>query len=242
MEILALRWLLVALASIVGIVDAAVVAQAALAADNPPIVSIGPVTDPAGAVTGSGTVDSGGQTDACVNGQSSDANPADTVSVNGACQAAGASGSQAGGQAGTGSASGTGSSTGSGARTGAVAGAAATATVAARDARGIKISQVRYIRSALRSTGRLRVIVTVRDRDGRLIRDAIVTLRPLRGAKPTLAGSIATFTDRLGRASFSVPVAKRAFGLRLKFVVSARTPSAQALEWAFVRLSPSATG
>jgi hypothetical protein len=51
-EVLALRWLLVATACLVGAIGA-VVAQAALAAD-PPIVSVGPVSDPTGAVTGSG--------------------------------------------------------------------------------------------------------------------------------------------------------------------------------------------
>jgi hypothetical protein len=232
-EVVALRWLLMVLASVVAIV---VVAQAAFAADNPPIVGVGPVSDPTGSVTGSGTVGSTGQVDACVG------SPQDTASVNDACQSSGSAGAQTGGSSGSGSGSGTGGSTGAGAKTGGVAGAAATATVAARDARGIRIVRIRYVKSALRSAGRLRVIVTVRDVDGRLIRDAIVSLRPLRAAKPTLAGSIATFSNRLGEARFSVPVAKRLLGRRLTFTINARTPGARALELASVRLSPSATG
>ena len=229
MEVLALRLLLAATACLVGVVGAAVVAQAGLAAD-PPIVSVGPVSDPTGAVTGSGAAGSGGQTDACVNDAS--------------CQFGAPNGSQAGGSApSNGAQSGGSAPAGSPTRSGAVAGVATTGTVTARDARGITIAHVRYVRSALRSARRLRVLVMVRDVDGRLIQDAIVSLRPLPGATQTLPGSRATFTNRRGEASFSVRVAKRMLDRQLRFLIGARTPTATALRLASIRLNPSsATG
>lgn len=249
MEVLALRLLLAATACLVGAIGAAVVAQAGLAAD-PPIVSVGPVSDPTGAVTGSGAAGSGGQTDACVNDRHSgtDPRPQDAggvASVNDAsCQSGAPNGSQAGGSApSNGAQSGGSASAGSPTRSGAVAGVATTGTVTARDARGITIARVRYGRSALRSAGRLRVLVSVRDVDGRLIQDAIVSLRPLPGATQTLPGSRATFTNRRGAATFSLPVAKRMLDRQLRFLIGARTPTARALRLASVRLNPSsATG
>jgi hypothetical protein len=108
--------------------------------------------------------------------------------------------------------------------------------VAAANARGIVIARIRFVRSEVRSAGRLRVIASVRDVDGRPIRDAIVFLRALPGAKPALSGSQATYSNKLGQARFAMVVPRRLLGQRLRFLVGARTPTAHTLDLASVRL------
>ena len=229
MSSLAVKRLLVAAVSVIAAFDAVVLAHAANAAGDPPIVSVG----------------SDGQTDACVDESHSGANPGsdDSGSVatvnDRSCTPADSTTS---GAATAGRSSGS-DGPGAGAQAQAVptareqssARASRAGTVAAANARGIVIARIRYVRSEVRSAGRLRVIVTVRDVDGRSIRDAIVFVRALPGAKP-VPGSQATFSNKLGQARFVVTVPRRLLGQRLRFLVGARTPTAHTLALASVRL------
>src|SRR2546430_1490398 len=152
-------------------------ASAAVAmAAGPPVVSAGPVVGPSGTATASGTVASGGQTDACVNDQHSGASPSGS-DTSGAAQvndrgcAAGSQpggGSPGGGQA-SGSRSGasaSGAQAGGGrAQTASVGGARArTSIVMAAQAVGLRIASIRFSTACSHSTRRLGVQVAEDDR------------------------------------------------------------------------------
>jgi hypothetical protein len=76
---------------------------------------------------------------------------------------------------------------------------------------------------------RLRVLVTVRDRQDRLVRSAVVSLGRLPGAKTTLSRLRFGFSNRTGQKAFLVPVTKPMLGRRVAFRIGARTPLAHAL-------------
>lgn len=213
-------------------------------AEDPPVVSVGPVT--ASGNTASGEVGSDGQADACVNDERSQADPSASetgsmVNLNqGGCQSSSGSsagtGSQAGGQSGAGtgskrpsSARGTSGSTRSG-------GAAATASVAAGNAVGLRIARVRPTTRGVSTTKRFRVLVTLKDLQGRLVRDAIVSVGKAPGARNTVSGTCSTFSNRLGQANVVVHVDKGSLGKRLFLKISARTPKARAITLRSVRL------
>ena len=217
-------------------------------AAGPPVVSAGPVVGPSGTATASGTVASGGQTDACVNDQHSGANPSGSDTSGAAqvndrgCAAGGqpGGGSPGGGQA-AGSRSGasaSGAQAGGGrAQTASVGGARArTSVVMAGQAVGLRIASIRFSTAGINSTRRLGVQVTVRDRRGLLVRDAIVSIAGLRGGSSTIACTMAAYSDRLGRASFRLPVDAKLGGKRVLVAVSARTPQARVRRVAAVRL------
>jgi hypothetical protein len=103
-------------------------------------------------------------------------------------------------------------------------------TVTAANARGIRITRIKYVSTQVPTRKRLRLIVTVRDIYGRLIRDAIVTIRPLPNATQTITTTAAGFTNAVGQAAMTVPVTTQVPGKRLQVLVSARTPKAHALE------------
>ena len=92
---------------------------------------------------------------------------------------------------------------------------------------------------AVPTSKRLRLLVTVRDLRGRLVRDAIVTIRGVPGAKLTVASTYATFSNRLGRAGFLVRVPKQTLGKRLVLLVAATHPERPC---AHRRLRASASG
>jgi len=96
----------------------------------------------------------------------------------------------------------------------------------AGNAHGITITHVKYVTTQVRTRRRLRLIVTLRDLRGRLVRDAIVVVRPLPDAKHTIASTQVGFSNAVGQASLAVPIARRMLGAHLQFLIGARTPKA----------------
>jgi hypothetical protein len=115
------------------------------------------------------------------------------------------------------------------------AGAGAATSVAAKDALGVKIATVRYFTKRIRTTKRLRVLVTVKDRRNLFIRGAVVTIR---GAKARqIAGRAALKrTNRKGQVGFVLRLRPGAFGKRVVIVATAKTPSAKTARRTSVRL------
>lgn len=249
--------------ALVAVVDAAVVAGTARADNPPPLISAGPMTDPTSTATASGTAskEQAGKADACVNQQHSGTAPPPSDAKNGvqvndrSCQSGTSTSAGGGAQSGNGSPNGspsgdstvrtTSSSRGSsGARTASAKRSRSASTavaVSASQALGLRITRIRYVTDAVPTSKRLRLLVTVRDLRGRLVRDAIVTIRGVPGAKLTVASTYATFSNRLGRAGFLVRVPKQTLGKRLVLLVAARTPNARALTVGSVRLPAAAT-
>ena len=222
---------------VLGVMAFAIMFASGARAEDPPIVSVGPVAGAGN--TASGSVGSGGKTGACVNEQSSSADPSssDTNKVaklnEGSCQAS------AGSSAGTGS---SGSASSAGLDRDRRAGAAArsrsatAAWVSAGEAVGLRIVRVRHLTKDVTATKHFRVLATLRDIRGRLVRGAIVSVSRAPGAQNTIAGVHATFSNKVGQATISVPVAKRMLGKRLFLKIGARTPTARAITLRSVRL------
>jgi hypothetical protein len=212
-------------------------------AEDPPIVSVGPVT--ASDNTASGDVDSEGKANACVNDEHSQADPSESetgsmLNLNqGSCQASSGSSADTGTQTGGESSAGSGSKKPTSTRgtSGATrSGAASTASVAAGDAVGLKIARVRSSTKGVSTTKHFRVLVTLKDLKGRLVRDAIVSIGKAPGAVNTVSGTCSSFSNRLGQANVVVHVDQQSLGKRLFLKISARTPKARAIALRSVRL------
>jgi hypothetical protein len=104
---------------------------------------------------------------------------------------------------------------------------ATTASVAAANARGLRITHVGYKLVNAKAGKRLRVLVTLRDRKHHLVRAAIVSLNRLAGPKSTLRGLRLGLSNRKGQAAFVVQLKKSMFGHRVLLRIGARTPSAR---------------
>jgi hypothetical protein len=114
---------------------------------------------------------------------------------------------------------------------------AAGPSIAAAGADGVKIAKVRYIAKAkvVRAHKRFRMIVTVRDRQNRLVRGATVRVRPK--AKRFFVGNQRVKkTTKVGQAGFLVKIRKPALGKRLFMITLAQTPKAKAQKTTSVRL------
>jgi hypothetical protein len=109
-----------------------------------------------------------------------------------------------------------------------------TSTVSARDAVGIRIAKIRYIRKGALRTHRIRMIVTVRDARGRLIRGATIRVTA-KGHKLTRRPG-ATHSGAKGRATIPLRVSASAYGKRLVTVTVAKTPHAKARKRSAVRV------
>lgn len=109
-----------------------------------------------------------------------------------------------------------------------------TSTVSARDAVGLRISKIRYVRAGVRRTHRIRMIVTVRDARERLIRGA--TVRVAAKGHRLVKQPRATYSGRRGRATIKLRLRGTAFGKRLVTVTVARTPHAKARKTSSVRV------
>jgi hypothetical protein len=208
-------------------------------AANPPIVTVGPVSSPGGGVTASADATSSPQANTCLNGQHSDANPSSSgvVQVNNrTCQTSGGSSGSGTGGSGSG-ASGAGSATAGGAAgsngtSNAGQTQAGTLSVTAANALGLQSLHIRYLTRAVKKAKRLGVLVTLTDRQGRLVRDAIVSLGGVSlkygAGRTTIGGKRAAFTDLLGTAHFNLRLNKKMLGKRLVLNVVGRTPSTRA--------------
>jgi hypothetical protein len=108
-------------------------------------------------------------------------------------------------------------------------------SVAARGALGVRIAKIRYITANVRRTKRLRIVVTVKDRRGLLVRNAAVSVRS-RYARRIVRNPRAKKTNRVGQAAFLLRARNRAFGKRLVMVTVAKTPTAKATKASSVRI------
>lgn len=198
---------------------AAIAAALALSATAvaEPIVTV-PPTEVAGTEV-SGSVDNNPQADTCVGDQHSGANPDDSsvVQLNDANCASGS---------GTGTTGGTGS-TGSTGTTGSRASTAT--TVAAANAVGLRITAVRKLMKNVGIRRNFRLLVTLRDTRGLLVRGAIVSVGRVPGSQATVSGLHAGFSNKRGIAAILVPVTKPMFGKKLFVKIAARTPKARAV-------------
>ena len=113
---------------------------------------------------------------------------------------------------------------------------ATAAWVSAGQAIGLRIVRVRHLTKNAGVTKHFRVLVSLRDTRGRLVRGAIVSVSRAPGAENTISGVYATYTNKVGQASVSVAVAKRMLGKRLFLKIGARTPNARAITLRSVRL------
>ena len=197
------------------------------AADDPPVVSLGPIDAGGSNVTGSAGSDP--EADTCIGDRHSgaDAEDAQLLQLNDAgCQ----SGSGGGvGATGTGGAQ----TTGGGARpagTAGTAGRGSTLTsVAAADAVGLRIVGVKRLLKNVRLTKNFRMLVTIKDGRGFRVRGAIVAVSRVPGSQSTVSGLHAGFSNKIGVARVLVPVTSRMFGKRIFLKITARTPKARAV-------------
>ena len=109
-----------------------------------------------------------------------------------------------------------------------------TSTVSARDAVGIRIVKIRYVRKGAVRVHRIRMIVTVRDRRGRLIRGA--TIRVTAKGHKLAKRPRATRSGAKGRATIALRLRSSAYGKRLVTVTVAKTPRAKARKTSSVRV------
>jgi hypothetical protein len=112
-------------------------------------------------------------------------------------------------------------------------------SVSAAGAKGLKIAKVRYVLKGVKARKRVRMIVTVRDTRGYLVRDAKVRVRPSSfNRKRLVGGQQARLTGKLGQAGFTLRLRAKQFKRpkRLFMVSTALTPSAKAQKTTSVRI------
>ena len=115
------------------------------------------------------------------------------------------------------------------------AGSTAAGTVSAAQAVGPRIVRVRTNLNRVRATKRFRLFVTLKDRSGRLVHGATVSVVRVPG-RTTASGLRAVKSNRAGTAQVGVRVKRSQFGKRLFVRVAARTPKARAVVPRSVRL------
>jgi hypothetical protein len=113
--------------------------------------------------------------------------------------------------------------------------ASSQAFVSAKSALGVRIASVRYFTKRIKTTKRLRVLVTVKDRRGLLVRGAKVSVKSVKKALVRGAGKPRS-TNRKGQASFVMRLRPKAFGKRFAVITKAKTPTARASKRSAVRL------
>jgi hypothetical protein len=100
------------------------------------------------------------------------------------------------------------------------------ATVAAGNAAGLRIAKIRYVKKGVLRTHRVRLIVTVKDTRGLLVKGATIVVRA-KGHR--LAKRPRTVHSGVkGRATIALRLRPSAFGKRLVTITAARTPNAKA--------------
>lgn len=100
-------------------------------------------------------------------------------------------------------------------------------SVSAAQAVGVRIVAVRYRTKGIRRSRRLRMTVTIKDRRGRLIQGAVITVRSAK-ARRIFGGAKVKRSNANGQVAFVLGLRKRAFGKRLVTITTAKTPSAKA--------------
>lgn len=105
-------------------------------------------------------------------------------------------------------------------------------SVSAQRADRVRITKVRYVTKNVHRTGRVTMIVTVKDRRGLLVRGAKVRIRGVAKASLlTLKGTQAKTTSKIGQATFTFKLDKRvrskkSVGKRFVVASVATTPAA----------------
>jgi hypothetical protein len=112
---------------------------------------------------------------------------------------------------------------------------AAGPSIAAAGADGVKIAKIRYITKTVRAKKRFRMIVTVRDRQNRLVRGATIRVRP-KVKRFVVGKERVKKSTKVGQANFLVLVRKPALGKRLFMITVAQTPKAKAQKTTSVKL------
>jgi hypothetical protein len=111
-----------------------------------------------------------------------------------------------------------------------------TTSVAASSAVGLEIAKIRYLTKGVTRTRRLRMVVTVKDSRGYLVRGATIKIRS-KAAGRLARRAQAKASSTTGQATFVLRVKPRTLGKRLVMVTVARTPTAKAAKTTSVRLS-----
>jgi hypothetical protein len=112
---------------------------------------------------------------------------------------------------------------------------AAGTTVAAASAAGIRIVKVRFYKQNALRKHRVRMVVTVKDRRGLLIRGAKISVSSTKAGRLSHRPSL-HLSGRKGRATFTLRLRQAAFGKRLIVVTVAKTPRAKATKKSSVSL------
>jgi hypothetical protein len=108
-------------------------------------------------------------------------------------------------------------------------------SVAATGALGVRIAKIRYVTKNVRRTKRMRMIVTIKDRRGLLVRGATVRVTS-RYVRRIARNPRAKKTNRVGQAAFLLKATKRTFGKRLVMITVAKTPASKASKRSSVRI------
>jgi hypothetical protein len=196
----------------------------AVGADDPPIVSAGPIEVGGSDVTGSAGTDPEG--DACVGDRHSGADVEDPQLLqlnDAACASSTGGGSQATGGARPTGPTGTSGTSGTAGKSG------AQGSIAAADAVGLRIVGVKRLLKNVRLSKNFRMLVTIKDGRGFRVRGAIVSVSRVPGNRATACGMHASFSNKVGVAQVLVPVTKKMFGNRVFLKITARTPKARAV-------------
>jgi hypothetical protein len=99
-------------------------------------------------------------------------------------------------------------------------------TVSAKDAVGVRFARIAFYTKSVRKTHRVRMVATVRDLRGSLVKGATVSVRSTKRGRLARAPKSA-LTGPKGSATIVLPLRAVAFGRRLIVNTVARTPSAK---------------
>lgn len=109
------------------------------------------------------------------------------------------------------------------------------AYVLAANAVGVKIASIRYYTKGIKKTKRVRMVVTIKDRRGMLVRGAKVSVLSARAAW-VRGRTKAKSSNKKGQAGFIMRLRPKAFGKRFIVITTAKTPKAKASKRSSVRL------
>jgi hypothetical protein len=110
------------------------------------------------------------------------------------------------------------------------------ATVSASQAVGLRISKVRYITKGVKRTHRLRMVITVRDSRGLLVRGAKINVQTTAKARRLKSRPKGKLSGGKGSATFVLRLRRSAFGKRLVMLTVAKTPQVKTRKSTSVRL------